>query len=169
MAGSSQDHRLALECKRVQAKLNFCLCSCFLQANMQYCAKSHAVFSSQMLITRRQQVQLHTCLALVISISVLFSYWCFYHISERKRRRRTLRRKWLLAYDVVPPAPLLKKKDPVQGLPYATTLKQSVDLWKDKEKWFEASFIFIESLCTGHDFTFPVNLCIISFQYTQDD
>lgn len=25
----------------------------------------------------------------------------------------------------------------------ATTLKQSADLWKDKEKWFEASCIFI--------------------------
>lgn len=70
-----------------------------------------------------------------------------YPILGRRKRRRTWRRRWLPAYDAVLQTPRQKKKDPIQGLPLATTLKQSADSWKDKEKWLEASFIFIiESL-----------------------
>lgn len=67
---------------------------------------------------------------------------CFLISLGRRKRRRILRRKWLPVSDAPPQTPPLKKKDPVLCPALATTPKQSADLWKDKEKWFESFYIY---------------------------
>lgn len=104
------------------------------------------------------------CLCAVHSTtSTQYHIWFFTIVLGRRRRRRTLRRRWLPAYEGAPQTPPLKKKDPIPDAPLATTPRQNADLWKDKEKWFEASFLFIiESVCTGHQLHSP---CISVYQF----